>query len=515
MEGCATPLSHLKIHVHRSCVSTGCVLPSRQLLRLQRTSRHAVRNAQLSPWNHCGVSLLYSANPNANTRPRYRAVKLNCVGNILNPDVADAFEWIPLVDQALLMASIFLTHMAGVISTKKPTSSSQNHILSDYTISGGSTLPGSNTVVKNEQMNLKAPWDVVEEKLMDALSAIEQGDNSVGRVVNFEQRNAERPLSLYAVAEGPRIRLLWASFQWLKQQVDNISGAAATIKMNDWPIVMREIFQKSCKPVFMAWVEKELFLKSKTFDKDLPSMMLNKLMGDDSIERNIRNSGKEGLYAELTQYLILGSPREGGCYNRGLFISHGISILEDLMITLADGVASVYLELISVDSNISDEVNSFDLMMCTLSTRELQKLRNEVALNQWLHQNMKAIVSMYEDRFDLCTLRSQLIEESKSGTEKLSWWEKLIHGKIATVSPIHVLVINCISINVKRTKELRALDGWRYYFSLFLELADITMPLIRTLFAKVSDAISFLLVSLIGRSLGLIYTGIRQSLRWK
>lgn len=55
----------------------------------------------------------------------------------------------------------------------------------------------------------------------------------------------------------------------------------------------------------------------------------------------------------------------------------------------------------------------------------------------------------------------------------------------------------------------------RYYFSLFLELSDISMPFIRALFDKISNAISFFLVCLIGRSLGLIYTGIRQSLRWK
>lgn len=55
----------------------------------------------------------------------------------------------------------------------------------------------------------------------------------------------------------------------------------------------------------------------------------------------------------------------------------------------------------------------------------------------------------------------------------------------------------------------------RYYFSLFLELSDISMPLVRAVVAKVSSAVSFFLVSLIGRSLGLIYTGIRQALRWK
>ncbi|KAK9082117.1 hypothetical protein Syun_031705 [Stephania yunnanensis] len=54
--------------------------------------------------------------------------------------------------------------------------------------------------------------------------------------------------------------------------------------------------------------------------------------------------------------------------------------------------------------------------------------------------------------------------------------------------------------------------GWRYYFSLLLEFSDITMPMVRTIFAKVSDGISFFLVCLIGRSLELIYKGIRQSL---
>lgn len=48
------------------------------------------------------------------------------------------------------------------------------------------------------------------------------------------------------------------------------------------------------------------------------------------------------------------------------------------MITLADEIAGTYLELISVDSNISSEMNNMYLALCTLSTRALQRLRNEV-----------------------------------------------------------------------------------------------------------------------------------------
>nr|XP_023899276.1 uncharacterized protein LOC112011116 [Quercus suber] len=124
---------------------------------------------------------------------------------------------------------------------------------------------------------------------------------------------------------------------------------------------------------------------------------------------------------------------------------------------------------------------------------------------------------MYEDRFDLWTLQNQLIEAPRnSQTENYSWWKRLTLRKFDTVlSPIHYTVISQFSMPVKRMKELRALRGWRYYFSLLLELSDISMPLIKAVISKVSDAISFFLVCLIGRSLGLIYTGIRQSLRWK
>jgi hypothetical protein len=72
--------------------------------------------------------------------------------------------------------------------------------------------------------------------------------------------------------------------------------------------------------------------------------------------------------------------RKSCCYDCRLFILHGDSILEDLVITLADGIASVYLEIISVDGSLSNEMNSLDMFMCNMSTRALQRLRNEVCL---------------------------------------------------------------------------------------------------------------------------------------
>ncbi|RRT49039.1 hypothetical protein BHE74_00053759 [Ensete ventricosum] len=183
---------------------------------------------------------------------------------------------------------------------------------------------------------------------------------------------------------------------------------------------------------------------------------------------------------------------------------------------LSDTIASIYLEIISIDSDISTEMSGLGLTLCSMSTRTLQKLRNEIVLKHWLQENFESVISMYEDRFELHVLHRELLDNPiENRNVNLHWWKKLLFRKSATASPMPYVCISRFSLPVKRTKELRALTGWRYYFSLYLEFSDISMPLVRSGFAKVRNAVSFLLVCMIGRSVGLIFTGIRQSLGWR
>ncbi|GMI66389.1 hypothetical protein like AT5G48830 [Hibiscus trionum] len=442
-------------------------------------------------------------------------LRFTCVWSVVDSDSITASEWITVSDQLLLMTGIFLTYMAGVIPVQKSGSTSQKNIADDGAFPQGSTSSGSATARTNsDQENLKPVWDVVRGKLLDSLDIIERESDFRNTVLD-EQQCAKRPLSLYALSEGPKIRLLWASLQQLEEEVKRNAGTSDTGNMDDWLIAFSRIIQNSYKPICFAWMKKELGLE--TYNMELVSLITEKLNGDDTVLQNITKLGKKNLYAELLYFLRFGSLSKGCCYDQSLFTLYGDSILEDLVITLADGIASTYLELISVDGNLSDEVNDLGLAICNLSTRSLQKLRNEVALNQWLYQNLEAIVSMYEDHFDLYTLKRQLIAENSSDyDETYSWWKKLMLGKYESVpTSLQYVVISHFSMSVKRTKELRALTGWRYYVSLFLEFSDICLPMVRVVIDKVSNAISFFLVCLIGRSLGLIYTGIRQSLRWK
>lgn len=65
---------------------------------------------------------------------------------------------------------------------------------------------------------------------------------------------------------------------------------------------------------------------------------------------------------------------------------------------------------------------------------------------------------------------------------------------------------------VNCAQELEGLTGWRSLVCLLLELADVAAPILGSVFARLSTAMSWLLVILIGRSLGLVFRGVRESL---
>ena len=75
---------------------------------------------------------------------------------------------------------------------------------------------------KDSEVNLNLSWDTVKGKLIDSISAIERGAKLGDGNMETEQI-AKQPSCLAAVAEGPRFRLLWASFQWLKNEANTLS----------------------------------------------------------------------------------------------------------------------------------------------------------------------------------------------------------------------------------------------------------------------------------------------------
>jgi hypothetical protein len=80
------------------------------------------------------------------------------------------------------------------------------------------------SAMKNDdQVESKYALDVVKRKLLDSINALERGRKLGTRILEFEEHHAKKPLSLNAVAEGPRLHLLWASFRQVEEEAGTVS----------------------------------------------------------------------------------------------------------------------------------------------------------------------------------------------------------------------------------------------------------------------------------------------------
>lgn len=116
------------------------------------------------------------------------------------------------------------------------------------------------------------------------------------------------------------------------------------------------------------------------------------------------------------------------------------------------------------------------------STRTLERFRNQVALQRVLQRQYHSVVAIYEDRYDLWGF------EPETGA--------LLRRKLP----------------VRRAPDMAALTGWRATLSMLLEALDVVLPMLRNIGDRISSVLSFFFVNLIGRSLGLIFRGVRQGL---
>ncbi|XP_047091178.1 uncharacterized protein LOC124703018 [Lolium rigidum] len=423
-----------------------------------------------------------------------------------------------LSDEALLTISIIFAYLAGVTPSRptgpRTTSPSANQHLAEP-ISSDSGRNVEQLLDRTAGFDPNDTWSEVRAKLSEALEANGQDASFDRREDGLRNDRKNYPLSMLAIHGGPRLRLLLITFQLLEMEARNISGSFELLDGIRWSEVSICLIDSLIEPAFMKWIEDEQALEKSKIDKELMMVISRKIKEDDGILKRFTRLGKAELYLDLLFFIRFGSARSDSYFDAKFLAQNGARILEDLVIFLADVIASIYLEIMSVDGDMPTEVVGSSLALCSLSTRQLQKQRNEVAINGWLHQYFESVVSMYEDRFELYVLRRRACDTPVDNQSERTNWFRLAFQKPSASNPMDYVCISPFSLPVRRTKELRALTGWRYYYSLVLELSDIALPFARVVVARVSAAVSYFWVSMIGRSLGLIFSGIRQSLGWR
>ncbi|RLN08883.1 uncharacterized protein C2845_PM11G05820 [Panicum miliaceum] len=283
-------------------------------------------------------------------------------------------------DEALLTISMLFAYLAGVVPSGKTSPRARNQGINQQITEPSPSDSGRDLKLlpeRNAGFDPRQMWSEVRAKLSEALQANVQDASldSIEDEIRSERKNY--PLSMLAIHGGPS----WSDIM----QVRNISGSSKLDDEIRWLQVSTTLIDGLIQPVFVKWIEEEQALENGQINEKLMKMISSKVKEDDRIFKRFNRFGKSELYLDLLFFLRFGSARSGSYFDAKFLAEYGARILEDLVISLADVIASIYLELMSVDGDMSTEVVSSSLALCSLSTRELQKLRNEVgaAIETW------------------------------------------------------------------------------------------------------------------------------------
>ena len=117
------------------------------------------------------------------------------------------------------------------------------------------------------------------------------------------------------------------------------------------------------------------------------------------------------------------------------------------------------------------------------STRQLQRFTNRLLVARWLDTAFYSVAAIYDDRLPLFTL----------------------------CAPGGVLRVR--QAPVRRAAQLGALKGVRYGVSLLLEAVDVMAPVLRMLWTRATETVTWVLTYVVGNGIGMVWKGLKLGLK--
>ncbi|MFB2646725.1 DUF3685 domain-containing protein [Raphidiopsis sp. BLCC-F218] len=153
-----------------------------------------------------------------------------------------------------------------------------------------------------------------------------------------------------------------------------------------------------------------------------------------------------------------------------------LMILENLLIQIANGVLQPLINLLADIETVKQHF--YDRHF--LSTREIERFRNNLSWKYWLSRYFAEPQAIFESRYELFVIAPRGI------------------AKTSIYSP--------------RNQQLANLSGIPLVVTLVLEFRDAIAPRLQSLLSFVGNVIVFVLTKIVGRGLGLIARGVLQGL---
>jgi hypothetical protein len=146
-----------------------------------------------------------------------------------------------------------------------------------------------------------------------------------------------------------------------------------------------------------------------------------------------------------------------------------LSIIEDMSVSISEGITKAVLS-----------TNAFGLVSNLKSSRILNKFRNQQRFSKFLFDNYRDVENIFSDRFELYGYYAET--------------DQLIKR----------------TLFMQRVNELEKLRGLRYFVSIVLEALDVFVPVLFQAWKNATKVATYLLVVVLGRSIGLVYRGIKD-----
>ena len=213
---------------------------------------------------------------------------------------------------------------------------------------------------------------------------------------------------------------------------------------------------------------------------DKQEINLVKFLLDKTTDLHTEIINKVPLLFELLSYLLLMTDLyiDNVSYPAGTkeSQSQALLILENLLIHVANAVIQPLLNNLADEEGIKQNFYNWQM----ISTREIEKFRNNLSWKYQLHQYITEAQTIFESRYEFFVFSSRGITK--------------------------------ISVYAPRNQELAQLSGIPLGVTLILEFRDAISPRIQSLVGFLGTGIVFVLTQVIGKGLGLVGRGILQGI---
>jgi hypothetical protein len=281
------------------------------------------------------------------------------------------------------------------------------------------------------------------------------------------------PLEIDILRENKKRELLYIILQQFFKQLEEVRA---------FNFDKNQLFNLQSQILLDLWqfTITEFFGNYSRIILDKEEISLVKFLLDKTTESQTEIINKVPFLFELLTYLLLLTDLciDNVSYPAGTqeSQSQALSILENLLIHIANAVIQPLLNNLADEESIKQNFYHWHM----ISTREIEKFRNNLSWKYQLHQYITEAQTIFESRYELFIFAPRGISK--------------------------------ISIYAPRNQELAQLSGIPLGVTLILEFRDAISPRIQSLVGFLGTGIVFVLTQVIGRGLGLVGRGILQGI---